>query len=771
MADYSVDIQAKLSGFEKLDALEKQLNALEKKTVKINVDVDGKNFNSKNFNTNHISKQLQSSFDRSIKSVKFNNPDTFYKNYFDQAKKDIKEAKNINKTFSKELESINTDNVNKNALKIAKAHSSAELKATQEYINSKRKILNGYYDAKSSSMKSKLDSYKGQDSVLINSARKEAELYNNTLTKLKEHFDSNNSFTLNDKEVISSFNEMSLAAEKYNNIMTQVRNTESKSLDVGVAERSANSVKKYYDENTKAIKKYGVELKDLENRYRQASTVAEKSDLDNKFKNLKATISAEGLSGKSFFNELGRGFKQIGQFAYTYGAIQKIPELIGNMTKEVLSVDTAMTELRKVSDASDNQLSEYFLHATESAKHYGAEISDVISSAADWKRLGYSLEKSSKLADATTLLQRVGDNMTQKSSASGLISTLKGFGKDADEALSIVDKINQVANTQPIDTAGLFAGLERSASSMSAANNTLEQTISLITAANSVVQDPDSIGTAYKTISMRIRGATTELSEAGLDTEGMAESTAKLREEIMSLSGVDIMLDKNNFKSTYDILDELATKWSSLTDIQQASVTELIAGKRQGNIVSALMQNFDIARDTLNTAMNQSEGSAERELSNYQKSMKYSIDTFKAQFQELSTVTFDSDFLKGAIDAGTGLLDVLTQIVDVGGGIPVILGAIGGVSFFKNLDHQKVLKNFPIFLSWSSIDKKMIRWFRLQVYMFGSSKINQRGVIAGTDAYEYSTKAELVTVNVNVRNAEKTGYSAYGNLCANIKCA
>lgn len=77
---------------------------------------------------------------------------------------------------------------------------------------------------------------------------------------------------------------------------------------------------------------------------------------------------------------------------------------------------------------------------------------------------------------------------------------------------------------------------------------------------------------------MRIRGATTELENAGLETDGMAESTAKLREEIMALSGVDIMIDKNNFKSTYDILDELSQKWSDLTDIQQASITELIAG-------------------------------------------------------------------------------------------------------------------------------------------------------------------------------------------------
>ena len=133
-------------------------------------------------------------------------------------------------------------------------------------------------------------------------------------------------------------------------------------------------------------------------------------------------------------------------------------------------------------------------------------------------------------------------------------------------------------NKFAISSGGIGDALQRSASSLSSAGNTLSESIGLITAANTVVQDPESVGTAFKTLSMRIRGATTELEAAGLDTEGMAESTAKLREEILALSGVDIMADDNTFKSTYDILDELASKWQDLTDIQQAAITELIAG-------------------------------------------------------------------------------------------------------------------------------------------------------------------------------------------------
>ena len=77
--------------------------------------------------------------------------------------------------------------------------------------------------------------------------------------------------------------------------------------------------------------------------------------------------------------------------------------------------------------------------------------------------------------------------------------------------------------------------------------------------------------TAFKTISMRIRGAKTELEEAGLETDGMVESTAKLREEILALTNVDIMENDNTFKSTYQIMDELAAKWQDLSDIQQAN--------------------------------------------------------------------------------------------------------------------------------------------------------------------------------------------------------
>ena len=110
--------------------------------------------------------------------------------------------------------------------------------------------------------------------------------------------------------------------------------------------------------------------------------------------------------------------------------------------------------------------------------------------------------------------------------------------------------------------------------------------------------------------------------------------------------------------------------------------------------MSALMSQFDIARESLNTALNKSEGSAERELENYQKGIEYSIDKFKAQFQELSTSAISSDIFKGAVDSGTALVSVLEKIVSVSGGIPALFSSLATFFSMRNgLGKQLMFQN------------------------------------------------------------------------------
>ena len=210
----------------------------------------------------------------------------------------------------------------------------------------------------------------------------------------------------------------------------------------------------YINNNSKAWKKYKTQLEEVRDAYKNVTTEGQKLEVDAKARDLKAKISADGLTGASFWQDTKRAVNQIAQFTGIYGMLQNVVmEIPSKVVSNVKEINDAQIELAKVaSDASESQLSQYWDQAAESAKKYGAAVSDVISSTADWSRLGYHLDDAKELSDVTTLLQRVGDNMTQETSSSGLISTLKGFQLEADQARRIVDVANEVDNTQPIDT-------------------------------------------------------------------------------------------------------------------------------------------------------------------------------------------------------------------------------------------------------------------------------------------------------------------------------
>lgn len=242
-------------------------------------------------------------------------------------------------------------------------------------------------------------------------------------------------------------------------------------------------------------------------------------------------------------------------------------------------------------------------------------------------------------------------------------------------------------NNYAISSEGIGEALRRSAAALSAAGNDIDQSIALITASNTVIQDPASVGTALKTMSMRLRGTKTELEAAGEDTEGMAETVSQLRKELLALTNqkVDIQLDADTYKDSYTILKEMSEVWGELTDMQQAAALELMGGKRQGNILASILDNFDIAENVLNTSRD-SLGSAAAENEKYLDSIQGKTQQFIAQFQALSTSVLDSELLKGAIDTGSGILGFLTMLSDKFGALPgVIAPAVAAIASFKNI--------------------------------------------------------------------------------------
>lgn len=217
-------------------------------------------------------------------------------------------------------------------------------------------------------------------------------------------------------------------------------------------------------------------------------------------------------------------------------------------------------------------------------------------------------------------------------------------------------------NNYAVSSDGIATALQDSASSLMAANNSYQEAVALIASANKVVQDPNSVGAALRTISLRLRGTSTkELEEAGEETEGTITSKSKLRSKIKTLSGVDILTDTGAYKSTYQILLEISKVWEKMSDIDQAALLEIIAGKTRSNTAAAILSNTTDLENAYVDALH-AEGSAYKENEKYMDSIQGKIDLFNNAVQTLWDNTLDDAWIKGFVDFGTEIVKLIDNV-------------------------------------------------------------------------------------------------------------
>ena len=164
------------------------------------------------------------------------------------------------------------------------------------------------------------------------------------------------------------------------------------------------------------------------------------------------------------------------------------------LLENVKDLDTAMVNLRKVTDESEATYSDVFKNATESAKELHTEITNIIEATAEYAKLGYNINEAQELAKASVVYQNVGEISSAEEASQSIISTMKAFGIEAENVMEIVDKFNLVGNNFSISAEGVGQALQRSASSLATANNSLSESIALVVSANNVLQNPQTVG-------------------------------------------------------------------------------------------------------------------------------------------------------------------------------------------------------------------------------------------------------------------------------------
>lgn len=169
-------------------------------------------------------------------------------------------------------------------------------------------------------------------------------------------------------------------------------------------------------------------------------------DLQVEVRKLDRELIKSGKTGSDIFTRLGKRIKNMTlNFAAQIFSVYEVIELTDKIATNVENVNAEFVDLAKVSGYAMSTLENNLGRYADTAKDLGSSVTDVVSATADWSRLGYSLEDAEELAKVAVIYKNVGDGIDISEANESLISTLQGFQLEADSALSIIDKFNEVA--------------------------------------------------------------------------------------------------------------------------------------------------------------------------------------------------------------------------------------------------------------------------------------------------------------------------------------
>ena len=235
-------------------------------------------------------------------------------------------------------------------------------------------------------------------------------------------------------------------------------------------------------------------------------------------------------------------------------------------------------------------------------------------------------------------------------------------------------------NTMATTKGEIVDMLTRSSAAMSAANNTIQETIALESAAVEITRNAETTGTAFKTVAMRIRGYDEETEELSEDLKNISGDIADLT-KVAGKGGISLFTDetKQTYKSTYQILKEIAAIWDQLSDKNQAQLLEKISGKRGAQVVAGVISNFSAAEKAMEE-MENAAGSADAEMAIIESSIDYKINKFRETWVGVAQELIDRGDIGKFIDGLTSISESIA-LVTKNLGLLSTAGLIGGTIF------------------------------------------------------------------------------------------
>lgn len=348
-------------------------------------------------------------------------------------------------------------------------------------------------------------------------------------------------------------------------------------------------------------------------------------------------------------------------------AIYGTQRALEQMVTTIIEVDTQMTELKRVM-SSDTDFNGMLEESVNLSKELGNNLTDVNNAMIGFARQGYEAQEALAMTKTAIIASNVSE-LTADEAMENLTAIMVQFNIEAEESIRIIDALNEVDNNFAITTKDLSDAVSKAGATAQTFGVDLEKMIGQVTAIGVATRESGSIvGNSLKTIYSRL---TT-----------MDESV-----DALSAVGISIKDSAGDMRSAGDILDELSTKWSGLSDEQRQNTAVSLAGRYQLSRFLALMNNYQMGLEATETALN-SQGSAVRENQAFLESMQAQINQLKTAWVEMSLAFGDAileDAFLGIVNLLKSMAESTTAFVDKFGVLGALFGTVATAIALYNI--------------------------------------------------------------------------------------
>ncbi len=304
------------------------------------------------------------------------------------------------------------------------------------------------------------------------------------------------------------------AFEKFNSLIgttsKQMQDVVKAELTLSKSKALSSKITKWMNDNPKAAEKYEQELSIIQEKLKKCSDPAIFGQMAQQYRQITAQAKELGLTNNNLVAGFGKMALQVAGLGSAFQVFSKTVRLIRKGVNTVRELDDSLVDLKKTTTMSKSDLNDFYYSANESAKKLGVTTKEIIQSAADWSRLGFSDKQSAtRMAELSSQFAAISPGLNIEDATSGLLSVMRAFDIEVEDVLDgVMSKINTVGNKFGTSNTEIITGLTKSAAAFAMMGGTLEENIALFTAAQEIIQNPEQVGNALRSITMRIRGKT-----------------------------------------------------------------------------------------------------------------------------------------------------------------------------------------------------------------------------------------------------------------------